>query len=149
MAKSYRTKFLVSLAALATVLVVQVPPVPAITADGTYERVGESGRLLCAEITDDFSENLQALDWIGGYITSFNRWHPDFFGLLGDRGFADWITTYCRANPTKSIAHAADTLIETFWSGRALTVPVTTIPSAPQARQRSVPVQHSLRSPQY
>ena len=53
-------------------------------------------------------------NWIGGYLTAYNRWVESESGPVSKtkmRGVAAWIDNYCRDNPLEVVATAAERLI--------------------------------------
>jgi len=60
------------------------------------------------------SSRLSFWNWMSGYVTAYNRWTPDTYDIMSNRGLDSlrgWLDNYCKENPLESFEDAVGALI--------------------------------------
>ena len=71
-------------------------------------------------------EYIAILNWISGYLTSYNAWQKDVYSITGENDLENiylWIDTYCKVNPSKSLVDGLSDLTLKFWPIRTEDAP--------------------------
>ncbi len=66
-----------------------------------------------SEVILKVTERHDIATWLRGYLTSYSKLKPDTYDIAGNTDFDAvnrWLNFYCKTNPLKSIAEAADWL---------------------------------------
>jgi len=64
-------------------------------------------------------------NWVGGYVTAYNRQTPDTITILANldvKAAMEWLARWCRANPTANMDIAMQALTDVFHPHRYRTV---------------------------
>src|SRR5262245_18824770 len=79
----------------------------AATSTGTYLMFG-AGMHNCATALGYGQLTLAAVQWMAGYLTSFNVYQPETFDVTGGSvEWQQWVAEYCVLNPTHTLTMAA------------------------------------------
>jgi hypothetical protein len=105
-------------------------PASAADTDGQYTILGVGGESCAVYLNHRHGGNdladLSYRNWLGGYLTHYNRTVAGTYNILGGtdlNGAMLWLENYCKANPTDSFSIAADKLIEALGPKRQTTKP--------------------------
>lgn len=118
------------------VLALTLIALPALAADrdGMYIAFGR-GLQTCASQRTAYGLTNEAINWIAGFMSSFNIYQPDTFDITGlETGWHHWITEYCTLNPTLSLTDAATAFINTSYNSRLVQQVPTITPPVRQPR---------------
>jgi hypothetical protein len=106
---------------LGTLLVAGPMPRGAAAADrnGNYTVLGAPGLVTCREWLDlHDSGNVQEAQieaWVAGFISAYNLYEYSSKNVIEGRdpqALIDWAVRFCHANPSVTIAEAADSMIQ-------------------------------------
>ena len=115
---------------------------PASDAHGMYRRFIPQGfdscRRFIAAIDDCNKGHCSKITsykvWSAGYLTSYNLLAPDTYDIAGgkkadtnDESTLNWLTDYCKKNPSKSYSEAINSLTVDLYPTRIKTKPVKSI----------------------
>jgi hypothetical protein len=99
-----------------------------------YVSIGR-GLDTCTVMTTARDESYpQVINWLAGYLTSYNRWQPETYDITGDPRASDWetwIQQYCTTHPTIQIARAAEAFVHAFYPSRLTQAPKEVLPRVP------------------
>ena len=118
------TRYFVSVLC-AMMIVGATPPSHARDADGIYTVLGN---ISCGKYLDAYSRSTldddgykgphefwEAVGWINGYISSYNEWtangQKDIVVGLSLNDVRRWVASWCRDNPSESLAKATEALL--------------------------------------
>ena len=87
-------------------------------ADAQGVRVPGEGQATCGDwiqyrYTNDSVRQVQAVEWVSGFVTGYSWYHLERQAYLSDAKIVfGWLDAYCHNNPTFSVVTAAAALIQ-------------------------------------